>query len=176
MSEDGAVITWDYFGHHKNVYVEYIVENSKALLCICSHVSKKKQKKKHERTNGLAAYNKIHLSNTEPQSNYSPSAAPVLGKEDWKKELVNGSHWHMIKGLKPGTSYRVRVVARDPTDPTVHSTDEVLVAVPGEAACLRVDGLCVLVVFFFFGCPIFFFPCSCLIPKHTRLHSDQNAQ
>ncbi|KAK1906745.1 Neuronal cell adhesion molecule [Dissostichus eleginoides] len=82
MSEDGAVISWDYFGHHKNVYVEYIVENS---------------------------------------------------KDDWKKELVNGSHWHMIKGLKPGTSYKVRVVARDPSDPTVHSTDEVLVAVPDIA-------------------------------------------
>ncbi|XP_028255198.1 neuronal cell adhesion molecule a isoform X2 [Parambassis ranga] len=79
VSEDGAVISWEYFGHHKNVYVEYIVENS---------------------------------------------------KEDWKKELVNGSHSHMIKGLKPGTSYRVRVVARDAADPTVHSTDEVLVAVP----------------------------------------------
>lgn len=46
----------------------------------------------------------------------------------------------MIKGLKPGTSYKVRVVARDPTDPTVHSTDEVLVAVPGEVACLSIDG------------------------------------
>ncbi|XP_056281079.1 neuronal cell adhesion molecule a isoform X2 [Pseudoliparis swirei] len=79
MLEDGAVISWDYFGHHKNVYVEYIIENSKA---------------------------------------------------EWEKELVNGSHWHMIKGLKPGTSYKVRVVARDPADPTVHSTDEVLVAVP----------------------------------------------
>ncbi|XP_045927875.1 neuronal cell adhesion molecule a isoform X5 [Micropterus dolomieu] len=79
LSEDGAVISWDYFGHHKNVYVEYIVENS---------------------------------------------------KEDWKKELVNGSHSHMIKGLKPGMSYRVRVVARDPADLTVHSTDEVSVLVP----------------------------------------------
>ncbi|KAM9846169.1 neuronal cell adhesion molecule a [Aulostomus maculatus] len=79
VSEDGAVISWEYFGHHKNVYVEYIVENS---------------------------------------------------KEDWKKELVNGSHSHMIKGLKPATSYRVRVVARDPADPTLHSTDEVLVTVP----------------------------------------------
>uniref|UniRef100_A0A672JPF7 Neural cell adhesion molecule L1 n=1 Tax=Salarias fasciatus TaxID=181472 RepID=A0A672JPF7_SALFA len=68
--EDGAVISWEYFGHHKTVYVEYIVENS---------------------------------------------------KEDWKKELVNGSHSHMIKGLKPGTSYRVRVVARDAADPTAHS-------------------------------------------------------
>lgn len=54
--------------------------------------------------------------------------------------MVNGSHWHMIKGLKPGTSYKVRVVARDPNDPTVHSTDEVLVAVPGEVACLSIDG------------------------------------
>ncbi|XP_065807206.1 neuronal cell adhesion molecule a isoform X5 [Labrus bergylta] len=79
VSEEGAVISWDYFGHHKNVYVEYSVENS---------------------------------------------------KEDWKKELVNGSHWHMIKGLKPGTSYKVRVVARDPADPAVHSTNEVLVTVP----------------------------------------------
>ncbi|XP_008277133.1 neuronal cell adhesion molecule a [Stegastes partitus] len=79
VSEDGAVISWEYFGHHKNVYVEYIVENS---------------------------------------------------KEDWKKEAVNGSHSHMIKGLKPGMSYRVRVVARDAADPTDHRTDEVLVTVP----------------------------------------------
>uniref|UniRef100_A0A8D3C942 Neural cell adhesion molecule L1 n=1 Tax=Scophthalmus maximus TaxID=52904 RepID=A0A8D3C942_SCOMX len=60
----------------------------------------------------------------------SPSTTPFLGKEDWKRELVNGSHSHTIKGLKPGTSYRVRVVARDPSDPAVHSTDEVLVTVP----------------------------------------------
>ncbi|XP_034433530.1 neuronal cell adhesion molecule a isoform X2 [Hippoglossus hippoglossus] len=79
VSEDGAAISWEYFGHHKNVFVEYMVENS---------------------------------------------------KDDWEKELVNSSHSHMIKGLKPGTSYRVRVVARDPADPTVHSTDEVLVTVP----------------------------------------------
>lgn len=32
VSEEGAVISWDYFGHHKNVYVEYIVENSKGSL------------------------------------------------------------------------------------------------------------------------------------------------
>uniref|UniRef100_A0A8D3BEZ9 Neuronal cell adhesion molecule a n=1 Tax=Scophthalmus maximus TaxID=52904 RepID=A0A8D3BEZ9_SCOMX len=51
----------------------------------------------------------------------SPSTTPFLGKEDWKRELVNGSHSHTIKGLKPGTSYRVRVVARDPSDPAVHT-------------------------------------------------------
>ncbi|XP_053717703.1 neuronal cell adhesion molecule a isoform X1 [Synchiropus splendidus] len=79
VSEDGAVISWEYFGHHKKVYVEYIVENS---------------------------------------------------KEDWTEEEVNGSRSHMIKGLKPGTSYRVRVVARDPAGATPHSTSEVLVTVP----------------------------------------------
>jgi len=35
VSEEGAVISWEYFGHHKNMFVEYIVENSKASLCIC---------------------------------------------------------------------------------------------------------------------------------------------
>lgn len=83
----------------------------------------------------------IYFSRILPESNSSPSTAPTLGKEDWKKELVNSSHSHMIKGLKPGTSYRVRVVARDLVDSTVHSTDEVLVSVPGEAACLRISGL-----------------------------------
>ncbi|XP_061570991.1 neuronal cell adhesion molecule a isoform X6 [Cololabis saira] len=79
VSEDGALISWEQFGHHKNVFVEYIVENS---------------------------------------------------KEEWKKELVNGTHSHTIKGLKPGMSYRVRVVAKDPAEPTVHSTNEVVVTVP----------------------------------------------
>lgn len=87
-----------------------------------------------------------------PESNCSPSTTPILGKEDWKKELVNSSHSHMIKGLKPGTSYRVRVVARDLVDSTVHSTDEVLVSVPGEAACLRISGLCIYVLLVSFLC------------------------
>ncbi|XP_034019088.1 neuronal cell adhesion molecule a isoform X3 [Thalassophryne amazonica] len=82
--EDGAVISWEYFGHHKNVFVEYTVENS---------------------------------------------------KEDWKRESVNGSHSYLIKDLKPGTSYRVRVVARDHADPSaVHSTEELLVPVPAVAS------------------------------------------
>lgn len=68
----------------------------------------------------------------------------------------------MIKGLKPGTSYRVRVVARDAADSTAHSTDEVLVAVPGEAACLRIDGLCI---------------CFCLsVIRCTVLHSGMNVR
>ncbi|XP_072310987.1 neuronal cell adhesion molecule a isoform X3 [Eucyclogobius newberryi] len=77
VSEEGVVISWEYFGHHKTVYVEYLIENS---------------------------------------------------KEEWKKELVNGSHSHMLKGLKPGSTYRVRVVAG------VHSTEEVEVTVPAVAS------------------------------------------
>lgn len=123
VSEEGAVISWDYFGHHRNVYVEYIVENSKASPSF---------------TWTFASCPPDPLIKNWVFS--FPSTTQTLGKEDWKKELVNGSHWHMIKGLKPGTSYKVRVVARDPNDPTVHSTDEVLVAVPGEVACLSIDG------------------------------------
>ncbi len=78
----------------------------------------------------------------------------------------------MIKGLKPGTSYKVRVVARDPADPAVHSTEEVLVTVPGEAACLRIDGLCILFCLFRF--PITFL--LCLIIRHTALQSDMTVQ
>lgn len=62
--------------------------------------------------------------------------ATILGKDDWKKETVNGTHSHTIKGLKPGMSYRVRVVAKDGAGQTVSSTNEVVVTVPGEAACL----------------------------------------
>lgn len=122
VSDDGAMISWEYFGHHKNVFVEYIVENSKGSSLI-SH--------SNLTHNLLPNLTTCSLLFSHPQ-------LPILGKEDWKKELVNGSHSHMIKGLKPGTSYRVRVVARDPSDLTVHSADEVLVTVPGEAACLRV--------------------------------------
>lgn len=117
--------------------------------------------------------NKFFAPKGSLDSNPSPSAAPILGKDDWKKELVNGSHWHMIKGLKPGSSYRVRVVARDPADPTVHSTDEVLVAVPGEAACLSVDEM-VLVLLFSVLAISFHHPLSVI--RHTALHSDVNVQ
>lgn len=83
--------------------------------------------------------------------------------------MVNGSHSHMIKGLKPGMSYRVRVVARDPADLTVHSTDEVSVLVPGEAACLRID---VFVFIYFFAFLIFPIPfLLCLIIRNSTLHS-----
>ncbi|MBN3322377.1 NRCAM protein, partial [Atractosteus spatula] len=83
VSEDGAFISWEYWGPDKNVYVEYIVENS---------------------------------------------------KEDWKKEFVNGSQSFLIKGLKPGMSYKVRVVAKDQSDETIQSTEELIITVPAMAS------------------------------------------
>lgn len=154
VSEEGVVISWDYFGRHKNVYVEYIVENSKAS---CSRRSQSSH-------NVWLVWLLCWLSFL------SVHCADFPGKDDWKKELVNGSHWYMIKGLKPGTSYRVRVVARDPTDPTVHSTDEVLVAVPGEAACLRVDFL--VFSFFHFFCS---YPLIIFLLLHCASHLDSKS-
>ncbi|XP_064174834.1 neuronal cell adhesion molecule a isoform X3 [Anguilla rostrata] len=83
VRENEALISWEYWGPDKNVYIEYIVENS---------------------------------------------------KEEWKKELVNGSQTYQIKGLKPGASYKVRVVAKDQSDETVHSTEELLITVPATAS------------------------------------------
>ncbi|XP_018602880.1 neuronal cell adhesion molecule a isoform X5 [Scleropages formosus] len=83
VGEDGAVLSWEYWGADKNVYVEYTVENS---------------------------------------------------KEDWKKESVNSSQTYHIKGLKPGTLYKVRVVAKDQSGKTVHSTEELLINVPAMAS------------------------------------------
>uniref|UniRef100_A0A8C7XWN3 Neural cell adhesion molecule L1 n=1 Tax=Oryzias sinensis TaxID=183150 RepID=A0A8C7XWN3_9TELE len=62
-------------------------------------------------------------------SNSFPSIANTIGKEDWTKEWVNGTHSHMIKSLKPGMSYKVRVVATDEAE-RMHSSKEVPVTVP----------------------------------------------
>ncbi|XP_066526064.1 neuronal cell adhesion molecule a isoform X1 [Hoplias malabaricus] len=79
MEEDHAIINWEYSGDENNVYVEYMVDNS---------------------------------------------------KEGWKREAVNGSRTYQLKSLKAGMTYRVRVVAKDHADATVHSTEELLIAVP----------------------------------------------
>ncbi|XP_067284536.1 neuronal cell adhesion molecule a isoform X8 [Pseudorasbora parva] len=79
VEEDHAVISWEYSWPDRNVYVEYVVNNS---------------------------------------------------KEDWTKEFVNGTRTYQIRGLKPGMSYRVRVVAKDHSDATVHSTDDLVITVP----------------------------------------------
>ncbi|XP_044212657.1 neuronal cell adhesion molecule-like isoform X3 [Thunnus albacares] len=85
MGEDGALISWEYWGPEKNVYLEYIVENSE-------------------------------------------------GEEEWQKELVNGSQNYMLKGLKEGLSYRVRLVAKGHSDQAPHRSKELLVTVPAVAS------------------------------------------
>uniref|UniRef100_A0A8C2KYC7 Neuronal cell adhesion molecule n=1 Tax=Cyprinus carpio TaxID=7962 RepID=A0A8C2KYC7_CYPCA len=77
VSEDGALISWEYWGPEKHLYVEYIIDNSK-----------------------------------------NP------------KEKVNGSQFHVLKGLKKGLAYKVRVVARGHDDRAVHHSEELLVKVP----------------------------------------------
>lgn len=47
---------------------------------------------------------------------------------------MNGSHSHVLKGLTEGLAYKVRVVARDHDNRTLHHSEEVLVKVPGEAS------------------------------------------
>lgn len=63
------------------------------------------------------------------------------GEEEWHKELVNGSQNVVLKGLKGGLSYWVRVVARGPQDQPLHLSEEVLVTVPGEDPGLALHGV-----------------------------------
>lgn len=55
------------------------------------------------------------------------------GEQEWQKELVNGSQNVVLKGLKGGLSYRVRLVAKGHHDQPLHHSEELLVTVPGEA-------------------------------------------
>lgn len=55
----------------------------------------------------------------------------LLDKEDWKEETINGTRSAFIlKGLSPGTSYKVRVYSDDHTD--LYSED-IFQTGPGEA-------------------------------------------
>ncbi|XP_062849046.1 neuronal cell adhesion molecule-like isoform X1 [Trichomycterus rosablanca] len=83
LVDDGALISWEYWGPEKHIYVEYIVDNS---------------------------------------------------NEDWQKEMVNGSQSHVLKGLKEGLAYKVRVVAKSHTNQTVHHSKELLFTVPAIAS------------------------------------------
>lgn len=76
---------------------------------------------------------------------FAPSNVPLFmnvppadeGEEEWRKELVNGSQNIMLKGLKGGLSYRVRLVARGHHDQPLQLSEELLVTVPGEAVLGR---------------------------------------
>ncbi|XP_047675607.1 neuronal cell adhesion molecule a isoform X9 [Tachysurus fulvidraco] len=71
-----------------------------------------------------------------PVSPTSQSLRPPLhkGDEDWQKEMVNGSQSHVLKGLKEGLAYKVRVVAQSHTDQTIHRSAELVVTVPAIAS------------------------------------------
>ncbi|XP_029697855.1 neuronal cell adhesion molecule-like isoform X6 [Takifugu rubripes] len=83
VEEDGALISWDYWGLEKNIFVEY--KNSES-------------------------------------------------EEKWQRELVNSSQTVMLRGLKEGLSYRVRLVARGHLDQPLHLSEELLVTVPAVAS------------------------------------------
>lgn len=50
---------------------------------------------------------------------------------------MNSSQNVMLRGLKEGLSYRVRLVARGHQDQPLHLSEELLVTVPGEAVSQR---------------------------------------
>lgn len=55
-----------------------------------------------------------------------------IGKEEWRKEIVNGSRsFFGLKGLMPGTAYKVRVGAEG--DSGFVSSEDVFETGPGEA-------------------------------------------
>lgn len=64
-----------------------------------------------------------------------PSNVPPAGEseEKWQRELANGSQSVILRDLKEGLSYRVRLVARGHHDQPLHLSEELLVTVPGEA-------------------------------------------
>ncbi|KAM9807696.1 neuronal cell adhesion molecule-like [Neosynchiropus ocellatus] len=81
MEDDGALISWEYLGPEKNIYLQYAVKSSE-------------------------------------------------GEAQWQKEHVNSSQNFILKGLKEGLSYRVRLVAEGPSDREPHLSEEFLVTVP----------------------------------------------
>lgn len=50
---------------------------------------------------------------------------------------MNSSQTVILRGLKEGLSYRVRLVARGHHDQPLHLSEELLVTVPGEALLER---------------------------------------
>ncbi|XP_034031999.1 neuronal cell adhesion molecule-like isoform X5 [Thalassophryne amazonica] len=85
VGEDGALISWEYWGPEKIIYIEYIIENSE-------------------------------------------------GEEEWQKAFVNGSENYLLKGLKEGLPYRVRLVAKGHSNQELFRSEELLVTVPAVAS------------------------------------------
>ncbi|XP_075945500.1 neuronal cell adhesion molecule-like isoform X3 [Anarhichas minor] len=69
-----------------------------------------------------------------PEQNFYVEYIVKNSEEEWKKELVNGTQNVMLKGLKGGLSYRVRLVAKGHHDQPLHLSEELLVSVPAVAS------------------------------------------
>uniref|UniRef100_A0A665X4L7 Neuronal cell adhesion molecule n=1 Tax=Echeneis naucrates TaxID=173247 RepID=A0A665X4L7_ECHNA len=68
----------------------------------------------------------------------SQEASTIMDKgkviKEWQKELVNGSQNFMLKSLKGGLAYKVRLVAKGHHDQLLHHSEELLVTVPAVAS------------------------------------------
>ncbi|XP_056454726.1 neuronal cell adhesion molecule-like [Gadus chalcogrammus] len=85
---EGPVISWEYSGPERKVYLEYVLKNSGG-----------EEQEEDE-------------------------------KVVWQKEYVNDSQGVVLRGLKEGLVYRVRVVAEGLDDQSPHRSEEIVVTVP----------------------------------------------
>ncbi|XP_051791641.1 neuronal cell adhesion molecule a isoform X3 [Erpetoichthys calabaricus] len=75
-----------------------------------------------------------------PYKNFYIEYMVENSEEDWKKEFVNGTQFSfVIKGLVPGTQYKVRVVAKGVTDETVLQSAEGIFKTNPAMASRQVD-------------------------------------
>ncbi|XP_077090632.1 neuronal cell adhesion molecule a isoform X13 [Siphateles boraxobius] len=72
----------------------------------------------------------ISWENSLPDRNVYVEYVVANSNEPWKTEFVNGTRTYQIRGLKPGMPYSVRLVAKDHSDATVHSTEVLVITVP----------------------------------------------
>uniref|UniRef100_A0A8C2WH97 Neuronal cell adhesion molecule n=1 Tax=Cyclopterus lumpus TaxID=8103 RepID=A0A8C2WH97_CYCLU len=69
-----------------------------------------------------------------PEQNVYVKYRVQNSEEEWQEKLVNGTQNVMLKGLKGGLSYSVRLVAKDHHDQPLHLSKELVVSVPAVAS------------------------------------------
>uniref|UniRef100_A0A8C9ZZB7 Neuronal cell adhesion molecule-like n=1 Tax=Sander lucioperca TaxID=283035 RepID=A0A8C9ZZB7_SANLU len=96
---------------------------------------------------GLAISQEAVTIMDEGKSLFAPSNVPLFmnvppageGEEEWQKELVNGSQNVMLKGLKGGLSYRVRLVAKGHHDQPLHRSEDLSLLLWSAVTSRQVD-------------------------------------
>uniref|UniRef100_A0A672JYF1 Neural cell adhesion molecule L1 n=1 Tax=Sinocyclocheilus grahami TaxID=75366 RepID=A0A672JYF1_SINGR len=140
LNLDSLVVKWappvEYNGHLTGYLLKYQPINTtdelgplKELLLAANETSITLDNLKHS-THYKFYLNAKTIKGSGPTVTEEGVTIMDEGKEPWKTEFVNGTRTYQIRGLKPGMSYRVRVVAKDHSDATVHSTEELLITVP----------------------------------------------